>query len=111
MPDVVFDATGSSEAFGTALEIVKPGGRIGYIGYSAYDKANIQPSLIMLKELKIFGVLSPTETWKQSIELIQKDMIDVEELITHQYELKEYLKLLDLMENRKQGIIRGAFKF
>jgi len=111
MPDVVFDATGSSEAFGIALEIIKPGGRIGYIGYSAYDKISIQPSLIMLKELKIFGVLSPTETWLQSVSLMEKKMIAVSELITHEYSIEQYQNLFSIMSEKSDGIIRGVFKF
>lgn len=110
-PDVVFDATGLADAFNTALEIIKPAGRIGYIGYSAYEKVSVQPSNIMLKSLSIYGVLSPTETWIESIELIKKKMINTDELITHEFQLDEYEKMLSLMKERKDGIIRGVFKF
>ncbi|MCX7747694.1 MAG: alcohol dehydrogenase catalytic domain-containing protein [Clostridia bacterium] len=111
LPDVVFDATGSADAFNTALEIVKPGGRIGYIGYSAHEKVNIEPSMIMLKSITIYGVLSPTETWLQAIELIENKVIDTEKLITHEFPLEEYETVLNLMKERKDGIIRSVFKF
>ncbi|RCX11129.1 L-gulonate 5-dehydrogenase/2-deoxy-scyllo-inosamine dehydrogenase [Anaerobacterium chartisolvens] len=109
-PDIVFDATGNAEGFNAALEIVKPGGKIGYVGYSAHDKASIQPSQIMLKALNIYGVLSPTETWTEAVNIIENGMIDVDKLITHEFKLEEYATLMDYMSNRKNGIIRAAFK-
>lgn len=108
--DVVFDATGSSEGFALALDIVKPGGRIGYISYSASEKVIIEPSKIMLKEIDIYGVLSPNDTWIQAIDLIKKGIIKSELLITHEFSLAEYCKVYDLMNDKKDGVIRAAFK-
>jgi 2-desacetyl-2-hydroxyethyl bacteriochlorophyllide A dehydrogenase len=110
LADVVFDATGEAESFALALELVKPGGRIGYIGYTAYDTVNVMPSNIMLKEVDIHGVLSPFKTWPQAIELIEKGRIEAGRIITHEYPLEEYETLLMNMKNRGDGIIRGVFK-
>lgn len=108
--DVVFDVTGEAEAFNMALELVKPGGRVGYIGYTAYDTAMVKPSNIMLKAVNIYGVLSPTETWLQAIEIIEKELIDIDKIITHEYNLEEYEMLLKRMEHKEDGILRGVFK-
>ncbi len=108
--DVVFDVTGEAEAFNMALELVKPGGRIGYIGYSAYDTAEVKPSNIMLKAVDIYGVLSPTETWLQAIEIVEKELIDIDKIITHEYKLEEYEILLKNMKYKEDGILRGVFK-
>jgi len=109
--DVVFDATGDAKAFQMALDLVKAGGRVGYIGYSAYDEAPVRPSTIMLKSLDIHGVLSPTETWSEAVQLVESEVIDFGKLITHEYKIEEYQTLLDNMANRSDGIIRGVFKF
>lgn len=108
-PDVVIDATDDAAAFGTALEVVRPGGRIGYIGYAAGTKTTIEPSLIMRKALTIYGVLSPTQTWPQAIEMLSKRVVDADRLITHEFRLEEHETLLALMAGRADGILRGAF--
>jgi 2-desacetyl-2-hydroxyethyl bacteriochlorophyllide A dehydrogenase len=110
-PDVVIDASDDPNSFSTALEVVKPGGRIGYITYVADMKATIMPSLMMIKALTIYGVLSPTETWPQAIEMVAKRVVDAERLVTHQFRLEQYEALLSLMNDRADGILRGAFVF
>jgi len=109
-PNIVFDATGDAKAFHTALEIARPNATIGYVGYSAYDKVEVQPSHIMLKCLNIFGVLSPFETWNEAIEIIAQKRIDVSNLITHEFALEEYETLIGYMKTRENGIIRGVVK-
>ncbi len=110
-PDVVIDATDDAAAFATALEVVRPGGRIGSIAYAAEKEATVTPSLIMRKELTIYGVLSPTETWPQAIEMVANGVVDADRLITHQFRLEQYETLLALMSDRADGILRGAFVF
>jgi threonine dehydrogenase-like Zn-dependent dehydrogenase len=42
---------------------------------------------------------------------MEKKMIAVSELITHEYSIEQYQNLFSIMSEKSDGIIRGVFKF
>lgn len=109
--DIIIDATGSAEGFNIALELVKPGGQVGYVSYSGYEQTTIQPSVITLKELNVFGVLSPTSTWEQALEFIRLGFDNEEEIVTHSFCIDDFDKALELMKSRNDNVIRASIDF
>jgi 2-desacetyl-2-hydroxyethyl bacteriochlorophyllide A dehydrogenase len=107
-PEVVFDAAGRAEAFRTALEIAAPGGRVGAIGYSGSEAIAIEPSIVMRKLLDIRGVLSPTGTWDEAVDLVARGGIQTGPLLTHDLPLAEFSTAFQLAEERRDGAVRVA---
>jgi threonine dehydrogenase-like Zn-dependent dehydrogenase len=105
-PDVVFDVAGRAEAVRTALEVVRPGGRVGLLGYAGSDSVTLPASLFMRKLLHVRGILSPTGTWRQAIELLAGGAIDPAPLLTHKRPLEDFPEALTLLEERRDGAIR-----
>jgi 2-desacetyl-2-hydroxyethyl bacteriochlorophyllide A dehydrogenase len=110
LPDLVFDAAGHAEAFRTALEIAAPGGRIGAIGYSGSQVVAIEPSIVMRKLLDIRGVLSPTGTWDEAVDLVARGEFKAAPLVTHDLPLDDFPRGFQLAAERLDGAIRVAIR-
>jgi 2-desacetyl-2-hydroxyethyl bacteriochlorophyllide A dehydrogenase len=90
VPDVVLECSGSPTAFAAALRAVRPGGRVGVLGYYSDELVAIRPSDIMIRDLEVIGAVCPTGTWDQAIELLAAGRVDTEALITHVLPLERF---------------------
>jgi len=106
VPTLVFEASGSAGAFHNAVELVERTGRVGLVGYAGRDFIPFSPSRIMVKLLDIHGVLSPTRTWPEAIELVARNVVDVRPLITHRFSLRQFSSAFETMATRRDGAIR-----
>jgi 2-desacetyl-2-hydroxyethyl bacteriochlorophyllide A dehydrogenase len=89
-PDVVMECSGNPKAFARAIKAVRPGGRVGVLGYYADDMAEIRPSDIMMRDLEVLGSVCPTGTWDAAVALIADGRVKTEPLITHTLPLEEF---------------------
>jgi 2-desacetyl-2-hydroxyethyl bacteriochlorophyllide A dehydrogenase len=89
-PDVVLECSGSPEAFSTAIKVVRPGGRIGVLGYYADELAEVRPSDIMMRDLEVIGAVCPTGTWDAALELLATGRVNTEALISHVLPLERF---------------------
>lgn len=106
IPDLVFEACGDATAFRDCLDVVKDGGRVGVIGYSGNQSVTIKPTIFMRKLLGVQGVLSPTGTWFEAIDLLSARKIEVEPLLTHRMPLERFADAFTLAASRTDGVIR-----
>lgn len=76
MCDVVFDNIGIASSIQTALDIVRPGGRVIVVGYVDTDfHANYQD--VMMNEKEIVGVrASNPDNLKEAISLVNRGVVD-----------------------------------
>ena len=89
-PDVVLECSGSPEAFAAAIKAVRPGGRVGVLGYYADELAQIRPSDIMMRDLEVIGAVCPTGAWDAAVGLLATGRVDTEALITHVLPLERF---------------------
>lgn len=90
VPDVVMECSGSPAAFAAAIKAVRPGGRVGIVGYYADELAQIRPSDIMMRDLEVIGAVCPTGTWDAAVALLASRQVDTEALITHVLPLERF---------------------
>jgi 2-desacetyl-2-hydroxyethyl bacteriochlorophyllide A dehydrogenase len=80
-PEVVIECVGNSSAAGTAIKLVKKGGRIILFGLSAKnDSISLNLQAYFLKELSIKGSLLNPFTFSRAINLLVNKKINVENL-------------------------------
>jgi 2-desacetyl-2-hydroxyethyl bacteriochlorophyllide A dehydrogenase len=89
-PDVVLECSGSPEAFAAAIKAVRPGGRVGVLGYYADELAEIRPSDIMMRDLEVIGAVCPTGTWDAALQLLATGQANTEALISHVLPLEQF---------------------
>ncbi len=90
--DVVIEASGSDSGFATALELVKPRGKI-VLKSTFHGAAKWEPSRIVVDEISIVG--SRCGRLAPAIELLASNLVNVDDLISEEYRLEDGVAALE----------------
>ena len=98
--DVVADATGIPKVLEGSFNFVRPGGKVWVFGVAPGDAyARFSPFDVFRKDLKIIGSFALNKTFHEAIAMVQGGAVQVEPLVSHVLDVKEFQKGLDLAEN------------
>ncbi len=105
--DIVIETTGKKEIIELAYDVTKPNGKTILVGV---PKKKINLYSLPLHFEKILtgshgGSANPDEDIPNYINLVQNNIINFKNLITHEFKLKEINKALNLMRNGNCGRI------
>ena len=100
--DLVFESTGSKEAFANALEIVRPLGGIVVIGFVPTGEANLR--LITLKALKITGTIGGTGEFPRTIKAIREEPDYFGQLVTHRFHYSDFTKAFEAAMDKEKSL-------
>jgi threonine dehydrogenase-like Zn-dependent dehydrogenase len=100
--DLVFEGTGSKEAFSAALEVVKPLGGIVVIGFVPPSEVNLR--LITLKAIKLAGTIGGTGEFPRILKALEKDPLYFKGLITHRFHFSEYSKAFKTAMEKEEAL-------
>ena len=87
--DVAFDAAGTEDAVGSALECVRPGGRVVLAGIPGDDTIRFGASAARRKGLTIAMVRRMNEVYPRAISLAARGVVDLDSLVTRRAGLGE----------------------
>jgi len=100
--DLVYDCVGIEQTLFQAMQIARKGIRIMIVGVP-HQKIEINFELVQDRELELMGCLMYVrEDFLTALSLIVNNKIDVDSLITHQFDLEKVEKAFDLIQ-RKNG--------
>jgi 2-desacetyl-2-hydroxyethyl bacteriochlorophyllide A dehydrogenase len=103
-PDVVFDAAGVPATLQSAVDIVKPGGRVMMVGV-AFDNAPIRPSSWVTKRVTLRAAFAYSRAdYEATIALIAQGRIRVEPLISAVVPASETLAAFERLLNPNTDI-------
>ncbi len=104
--DLSIVATGSVEAIGQAMRLVREGGRVNFFAECPPDsRLTIDPNLIYHSEVTLMGSYSSTPyEQRMALDLIRLGRIKVRELITHRFKLKNLNEAVRLAKEGKQSL-------
>ncbi len=105
-PDVVMECSGNPKVFAQAIKAVRPGGRVGVLGYYGDELAEIRPSDIMMRDLEVLGSVCPTGAWDAALALIADGRVNAEALITHTFPLDRFAEAYGIARHRTGGAIK-----
>jgi L-iditol 2-dehydrogenase len=86
-PHVVFECAGDNAAVETAVNILRPGGKILLAGIPPDDRTSFRASVARRKGITFLMVRRMKHTYPRAIELVQNGRIDVRSLVTHRFPL------------------------
>ncbi len=97
--DVAIDACGVPEVINSAMDLVRPGGKISTFGEQDVTRTADKVSFtkVTQKELEIFGSYVCTRSSDQTINILERDDCNIEKLITHKIPLDEIHRGIELM--------------
>jgi threonine dehydrogenase-like Zn-dependent dehydrogenase len=92
----VIDCTGVVPAIEDALTRVRPGGTMQIFGIAAADaKATFWPFDVYKNEITIVGSMAVLHSFGRAVDLMARNVIDADVLISHQYSLDQYADAVD----------------
>ncbi|MBI4571779.1 MAG: zinc-binding dehydrogenase [candidate division NC10 bacterium] len=105
-PDVIMECSGNPKAFAQAIKMVRPGGRVGVLGYYGDELAEIRPSDIMMRDLEVLGSVCPTGAWDAALALIADGRVNAEVLITHTFPLERFAEAYEIARHGTGGAVK-----
>lgn len=109
--DVALECVGSKDTLNMGIEIVRPGGNIGFIGFYA-EPVEIPMLDFYLKDLTLSGGVCPSKGYiSKLLPLVVNGKIDPTKVITHRLPIDDTPKGYELMDQREEGAIKVVLDF
>ncbi len=106
--DVVFECCGEQDALDDAIQLLKPGGKLMFIGIPEVDTVSFQCDLIRRKEICIQNVRRQNDCVQAAIDLIEQKKVDISQMITHRYALPQTKDAFDLVCGYEDGVMKAV---
>jgi L-iditol 2-dehydrogenase len=95
--DAAILAVGSNALIRTALDAVRPGGRVLLFAQTVRGEANIDPASVCVDEKTLLGSYSASvELQEESVRFVMHREMDLERLISHRFPLSSSVEALNL---------------
>ena len=98
---LAIECAGAEGSVRNCMQSLKPLGHYVQVGHFGKD-LNVPWDLIAFRQLKIHGSVGYTkDTWRRTMEILGQQAIDLSDIITHRFDLSDWKKGFDLMEEKK----------
>lgn len=99
--DVAFEVAGENSAVETAVETVKPGGRVVLCGIPTVNLTSFRSSTARRKGLTLKMVRRMKHTYPRAIKLVENGQVDVRSIATHRFPLSQAIEAFRVAQNRE----------
>lgn len=101
--DVLIECVGAIPALLTAIDVVRPGGRVSVIGVYSEPEVEIPLNLTFVKglELNFCGTANIVGLWDRALELIRSGAADPAAIISHRMKLDDAVKGYEMFSKRE----------
>jgi threonine 3-dehydrogenase len=102
--DIVFEMSGSEIALKKSLNVLTYGGKLVAFGILA-NSINFDYNELIFKSIDIISINGRLifDTWYKLQDLIENNLLNIDDIITHEFELSEYEKAFDILL-KKEGL-------
>ena len=107
-PDIVLDTAGSASSLALALELVRSQGKVILYGIYGIPEQPVNVDMITLKDLRVYGALSDRVGWQDMIRWVADGSLNLKEIITHRFPLREAQKAYEIIRDRSEGAIKAV---
>jgi len=111
LPDVIVETSGVPSAIQTALELVKPTGRVVTIGLSGGKETSIRFDPLVDKGVTILADAGQAGNMEDSVRIINSGKYPIERISNFTYRLEELPRALAETAHPPEGFIKGAVVF
>ncbi|HZR65863.1 MAG TPA: zinc-dependent dehydrogenase [Terriglobales bacterium] len=98
--DVAILAVGGNKLIQTAMDVVRPGGRVLLFAQTQHGEANFDPAAVCVDEKTLIGSYSASvDRQEESVKLVMGGELPLEKLISHRFSLSRAVEALNLAAN------------
>lgn len=108
--DAVFECCGQQEAADQAIELVKPGGKIMFIGIPEVDRISFNMDHMRRKEICIQNVRRQNHCVQAALDMIAAQECDVNIMTTHHFPLERTQDAFDLVAAYQDGVVKAMIE-
>ena len=105
--DAVVECSGSANGQRDAIEAVRPGGCVGFVGYGPLGRrreGTINPSAFIWKQATLVGCsVFPPALFPEIVRFVVERQLHLEELVTHRFPIEEAAEAFRLADSRLAG--------
>jgi L-iditol 2-dehydrogenase len=99
--DVAFEVAGQNSAVETAVETVKPGGRVVLCGIPSINQTCFKASTARRKGLTLKMVRRMKHTYPRAIKLVETGQVDVRSVVSHRFPLEQATTAFEIAQKRE----------
>jgi len=105
--EYVMDAAGAVESILLCFDACKIGGDVLYYGIpEASAKIEFPFMKMMMKQLRIHGILEYCAGWDTIVALVESGKLNLRDMVTHTFKLEEISKAIELYESKDRSFIK-----
>jgi L-iditol 2-dehydrogenase len=109
--DAAILAVGGNKLIRTAMDAVRPGGRVLLFAQTARGEATIDPAAVCVDEKTLLGSYSASvDLQEESVRFVMGREMNLERLISHRYPLADSVKAVTLAANPQPGSMKIAIQ-
>lgn len=101
-----FEAVGLEATLTQGLQSLQKGGQAVLVGLFEAESARIPANLFVQKEISLTGSQGYHWDFQRAIELVQRGNIDLDKMITHQFQLDQTQKAFETLSDEDQNAIK-----
>lgn len=109
--DAVFECCGDQAALDQAIELLKPGGTLVFVGIPLTERVSFPSGRIRRKEIRIQNVRRQNKCVEPALGLIAHRKIDPNSLATHSFSVEDAQKAFEIAAYRRDGALKVSIAF
>ncbi|MDA3879816.1 MAG: alcohol dehydrogenase catalytic domain-containing protein [Prolixibacteraceae bacterium] len=109
--DVVFECCGQQDAMDTAVELLKPGGKLMVVGIPEFDRWSFCADVARRKELSFTHIRRQNDCTHQALDMIKEGEVDGSAMITHHFRFDQIAEAFDMVKNYRDGVMKAMIHF
>lgn len=107
--DVCVEAAGAGDVIDTCVQSAASRGKIVLTGAFGQRK-ELDPDQIVAKELQIVGGVTASHAVDEVIELFHRDDLTTDGVVTHEFSLDAYEEAIEMVRERRDGVIKAVLR-
>jgi L-iditol 2-dehydrogenase len=109
--DAVFECCGDQAALDQAVELLKPGGTLIFVGIPLIERVSFPSGRIRRKEIRIQNVRRQNRCLEHALDLVGAGKIDLNFLATHTFEAEDAQKAFETAAFHLDGALKVSIAF
>lgn len=109
--DAVFECCGQQEAMDTAINILKPGGKLMVVGIPEFDRWSFCADIVRRKELSIIHIRRQNNCTHKTLNLLASGKVNGSAMITHRFPFSDIANAFELVANYRDGAMKVMIDF
>ncbi len=105
--DAVLECCGRQEAIDQALELLKPGGKLVFVGIPAADRISFLMDTMRRRELVIQNVRRQNECVRPALDLLAGGKVRADFMVTHRLPLERAGHALEMVDAYADGVVKA----